>query len=412
MKIAIIGGGAAGMMCAATICEENPKIEVFLIEKNSALGKKVLLTGGGRCNLTTGLDDLKLVLKKYPRGSKFLQSAMYSFSPQAVYDWFENHGLLLKTEKDKRVFPKSNKSEDVVRVFTNIFGKHKVNLVLNSEVKKIAKKADGFKITFKSGKELMVDKVVLTAGGSAYRQTGSTGDGYGIALSLGHSVSPLAPSLSSFITLEPYSHNLAGLSFNEAIIGVQGKKELAVKGPFLFTHKGLTGPAVFALSSLVAFQECNTKTPIKIILDLFPNETKEILLKKIKEVLNQDSKKTFKNNLVKFIPQSLIEVLGKELNLVLEKKSAEVGKEQIQKVANFVKSWPLTIVGKSAGEEFVTAGGVELNEINQRTLESKIVPGLYFAGEVLNIDGFTGGFNLQAAWATGRSAGLAICLKY
>ncbi|KKQ28051.1 MAG: nAD(FAD)-utilizing dehydrogenase [Candidatus Magasanikbacteria bacterium GW2011_GWC2_37_14] len=410
MRIAIIGGGAAGMMCAATICEENPEVEVFLIEKNSTLGKKVLLTGGGRCNLTTGISDLKLVLKNYPRGEKFLQSAMHNFSPEAVYEWFENHGLSLKCEKDNRVFPQSNNSQDVVKVFTNIFTKHQTNLILNSEVKKVVKKAGEFKITFRSGKELLVDKVVLTTGGFAYHQTGSTGDGYTLAESLGHSVSPLAPSLSSFVTQEPWSHTLAGLSFSEAILKVSNLKTQTVSGPFIFTHKGLSGPAVFALSSLLAFQDCNQKSPIKITLDLFPNEKLEILIKKIKEIMMKNPKKSFKNNLTNLIPSSLIEVIGKELKLPLEKKSAEISKEQIQVVVNFVKGFLLTIVGKTTGEEFVTAGGVELSEVNQRTMESKIVPGLYFAGEILNIDGFTGGFNLQAAWTTGRSAGFGVLL--
>ncbi len=405
MRIAIIGGGAAGMMCAATINELNPNGQVFLIEKNESLGKKVIISGGGRCNVTTGFDDLKTILRKYPRGEKFLISAFNRFSPSAVYQWFEDHGVPLKNEDDMRVFPQSDNGEDVVRAFEKIFAAGKTKVLLKQTVKHLEKKDGGFIITFKDGTTMVADRVVLTLGGQAYRQTGSSGDGYTLAEELGHHITPLAPSLHSFITKEKWPKSVSGLSFAEATITVSGEKKHSFTGPFLFTHSGISGPAVFAVSSLSAFEVWGSGAPLPIFIDLIPTLSQDDLLEKLKQNITANPKKIFKNSLFGIVPQSIAELVCQENRISPEKKNAELSTAELTKVTTWLKHIPLHAAGRGAGDEFVTAGGVETSEIDPKTMESKICPGLYFGGEIMNVDGFTGGFNLQASWATGRAAG-------
>lgn len=408
MRVAIIGGGAAGMMCAATLGELQSEAEVFLIEKNDALGKKVMITGGGRCNITTGLADIKTVLSKYPRGAKFLTSAIHRFSPAMVYEWFENHGLPLKCENDSRVFPQSNKGKDVVQLFESIFARHGVKVLLDYSVEAIEHRPLEFVIHFKDQPALAVDAVVIAVGGRAYGKTGSVGDGYALAKSLGHSITPLAPSLNSFVTKETWPKSVAGLSFVKAALTVENNKKYAHTGPILFTHQGLTGPAVFALSSLVAFENYNEKQPLKLSVDLFPDVSLEDLEKDLFKSIREIPKKSFQYALCQYIPLKLVEIVCAEIKISPLKKNGDINKKELADAVKLLKHLPLHIIGRGAGEEFVTAGGVELSEVNQRTMESKICPGLYLAGEILNIDGFTGGFNLQAAWATGYLAAESI----
>ncbi len=409
MKIAIIGGGAAGMMAAATINENNSKAEVFLIEKNTSLGKKVIISGGGRCNVTTGLQDVSSVLSKYPRGQKFLNSAMRQFSPQATYSWFEDHGVPLKCEKDLRVFPVSNNGKDVVKAFEKIFQKYKTNILFNHQVIKITRAENegktSFLLHFKTQKSLQVDKVILTLGGQAYRQTGSTGDGYSLAENLGHHTTELAPSLSSLTTKEKWPEQIAGISFTNA--GFSAKEMKATfTGPFVFTHWGISGPAVFALSSLIAFEKFDAQKPLKISLDLLADLKLEKIIADLKKFIAANPHKLFKHALQQFIPLSIASIAIKELNIDEAKKNNAISNKELNQSATWLKNIPLTIIDRRAGDEFVTAGGVDLAEVNPSTMESKLCPGLYFAGEILNIDGFTGGFNLQASWATAHLAGL------
>lgn len=408
MRIAIIGGGAAGLMAAATINENSPTTDVFLIEKNDSLGKKVIISGGGRCNVTTGITDIKTVLKKYPRGEKFLINAFHRFGPQDVYDWFEKHAVALKCEKDLRVFPKSDNGRDVVGAFERIFEKQHTKVLLKHNVKQIEKKDTQFIITCKDQIPLTVDRVVLALGGQAYRQTGSTGDGYTLAENLGHHITPLAPSLYSFITKEKWPKEISGMSFANITITAKGTKTFSFSGPALFTHTGLSGPAVFALSSLIAFEPFGPPKPLPIFVDLIPDIKSHIFLLRLKESLKENPKKSFKNILHFFIPQSLAEIICREIGVPVDKKAAEISNHEVAEAEHWIKHLPLHLTGRGAGDEFVTAGGVELAEVEQRTMESKLCPGLYFAGEILNVDGFTGGFNLQASWATGRVAGESI----
>lgn len=406
MRIAIIGGGAAGLMCAAILAESSIEAEIFLIEKNPELGKKVLISGGGRCNVTTGLTEIRQLLQRYPRGSAFLQKAMYHFPPLAVREWFESHGVPLKVEEDLRVFPVSDTGADVVGVFTKIFSRAKVRVMLSHQLVGVSKQADGtYLLSLKARPDVEVDAVVFTTGGQAYRHTGSTGDGYTFAESLGHSITPLAPSLSAFVLGERWPASLAGVSWPQAELRCGLSR---FTGPFLFTHKGITGPAVFALSALIAFETCTPAQSLELEIDLFPKRKLDILLSEVHQAAQQQGKKALVNILTTFMPRSIAEICLDQVRIAQDMHGAEISKDDAHRIVSWLKAIPLHVISRVAGDEFVTAGGVDTKDIDPRTMESKISPGVYFAGEILNIDGFTGGFNLQASWATGHLAAEAI----
>lgn len=407
MHIAIIGGGAAGLMAAAAVQETAPAAEVSLIERNPGLGKKVIISGGGRCNVTTGILDVRDVLSRYPRGGKFLSSAMRRFPPEWTISWFEAHGVPLKTEEDLRVFPRSDDGTDVVAVFERLFRApgSRVRPLLGRHATAVAKTEKGFVVSFRNGEPLATDRVILTTGGQAYRHTGSTGDGYAFAESLGHRITPLAPSLSSFFTKEAWPKELSGLSIARAALSAPRVPHASYTGPFLFTHKGVSGPAVFALSALVAFERIDPAHPLPISIDLFPQEKTDALAARITEAFRTNAKKSIKTVLGFLLPKALAAVVVAETGVVGEEQAAQASKKDVAACVRWMIGIPLTVVGKGAGDEFVTAGGVDTDDVDPRTMESRICPGLYFAGEILNVDGFTGGFNLQASWATGRVAG-------
>lgn len=403
MNIAIIGAGAAGMMAASTLAENNKDANIYIIDRNPIFGKKVALTGGGRCNVTTGLKDIPEILNKYPRGSRFLRHAMYNFSPEKVREFFENHGVPLKEEKDMRIFPCSENSMDIIKVFEKIFSENDdIHILKNQTVFKISKKGEQFLVQFAKRQDQLFDVVMIATGGKAYAQTGSIGDGYEFAQSLGHKITELAPGLNALATLEKWTKDISGISFHDAEI-TAGKHSL--KGPFLFTHKGISGPAVFAISSMIAYEKFGESNPLLISIDLMPETSHEDLSKIIRAEIQNNPKKTFKNIKIGTLAQKLIEIIGKITNINLEKRISELTKAEIHEIAKCIKNLKLNIIDRIAGEEFITVGGVELSEVDPKTMQSKICPGLFFGGEVLDIDGFTGGFNLQAAWATGKLAG-------
>jgi len=410
MKIGIIGAGAAGMMAAATIAENSEgNADVFLIEKNAGIGKKVEITGGGRCNVTTGLRDIKEVLKKYPRGEHFLKFAMHNFSPEDVFKWVAFHGVPLKIEDDMRVFPKSNNGTDITKLFNKVFEEKKVNVLLKYSVSDVQKKEERFSVKFADGQNILFDAIILTTGGNAYSHTGSTGDGYNFAKTFGHKITNLSPSLHAFSFMEKYVKELAGISFINANLKIKGEKTYEFNGPFLFTHKGVSGPAVFALSSFAAHEKFDDGKTF-FFIDFFPEKTYEEISSKISIAISENPKKEFINVFRTFVPKALAEMMC-ELAEIGKKKCPEISKKDLNKMVEFLKNMKFNISGKIPSEEFVTAGGVDLRDIDSKTMESKICPNLYFAGEILDIDGFTGGFNLQSAWSTGRLAGESIIKK-
>jgi predicted Rossmann fold flavoprotein len=410
MKIGIIGGGAAGMMAAAAIIESSAGAEVFLVEKNPGLGRKVLISGGGRCNVTTGVEDIHVVMERYPRGARFLRRAFAEFAPADVYAWFESHGVPLKTEEDMRVFPISNNGADVVGAFERVLVPPRAEVVRGRNVVSIVRQGVQFLLQYKDGGSLAVDRLILTTGGQARRYTGSTGDGYTFAEQLGHTITPLAASLNSFITAEKWPAGLSGVSFEKVKFTahmLSNKKTHSWSGPFVFTHLGVTGPAVFALSSLVAFEDYTKEHPMLVEIDFIP----DVQVPWIEELFAREREKRpttdIKTILHKYLPWSVCETLVNEIGIAPQTHIAEISKQQEQDIIHQLKHCPLHAVGRGAGDEFVTAGGVKLSEVNPNTMQSKLCPGLFFAGELLDIDGFTGGFNLQASWATGRLAGLS-----
>ena len=415
-SIAIIGGGAAGMMSAASALEQgsNGDLSVCLFEKNAILGQKVLISGGGRCNVTTGIEDIKDVLKKYPRGSRFLSYSMYEFSPRKVYEWFESHGVPLKVETDKRVFPVSDNGQDVVNAFEQIFSSddnaHRMNLALGRSIVDVIHDENNeyaFELISQNGEHFFSKKLILTTGGQAYRQTGSTGDGYAFAQKLGHTITQLGPSLNNFFVQESWAKNCAGVSLEKVVLTLTGSEKWKFVGDFVFTHKGVSGPAIFALSSYSAFDVVSIKSPLKLNIDFFPNEKEEILSKRFDDALAEHPKKMIINLVDMFLPRSLAIASFEATGIDGGKYTSRVSREERNKLVGFMKNASLTLIARGAGEEFVTAGGISTDEIDQKTMESKICRGLFFAGEIVNFDGFTGGFNLQASWATGKLAGIS-----
>ena len=411
MKIGIIGLGAAGMMAATTILDkitDRNQDELFLFEKNNKIGQKVLISGGGRCNVTTGLTDVGEVLTKYPRGAKFLKHAMHSFPPDKVFAWFEEQGVELKTEEDLRVFPKSDNGSEVVKIFEDKFKLSRGTQVhFNTQIQSISKSNGKFYVRDQKQQEYCLDAVVLTTGGQAFRHTGSTGDGYALAEKLGHSISKLGPSLNSFILKEDWVSEIAGISHRDVVFKVvnsQGKK-LQFRGPCLWTHKGKTGPAIFAMSSLLAFEDFSRESQMNLVIDLYPELNQEQLKDQLLKFKKESPSKNFINSLSKVVPRRLAYILFKQAGLEVDVYSSKVSNKQIFKLVELIKNCQVSVIGRGKGDEFVTAGGVNTNEIDSKTMESKVCPGLFFAGELIDVDGFTGGFNLQASWATGRLAG-------
>jgi predicted Rossmann fold flavoprotein len=404
-KVAIIGGGAAGMMAAATLLESGVPAEIHLFEKNASLGKKVIISGGGRCNVTTGLTDMKKLLTKYTRGASFLRAALAAFPPERVRQWFEDHGTPLKCEEDLRVFPVSDRGEDVVGVFERLFEKGGVHLRLATSVKEIKPEGDEFGLTTAAGLEKF-DAVVITSGGNAYRHTGSTGDGYDFAKACGHTITALGPSLNSFEVLEEWPKSLSGLSFEKSALVWSA---IQVPGPFLFTHFGISGPVTFALSSHMAFETISKAQPVQVRFRPEADLGAADWDAKLKTVFSASGAKQLHNVLSQFFPDRFAQALLGLASLDGTKKAAELSKEHRQSLARLLGDGiPVTLVLRRPGDEFVTAGGVSTEEIDPKTMRSKINPNLYFAGEVMDVDGVTGGFNLQCAWATGKMAGASV----
>lgn len=407
-KIAIIGGGAAGMMAAATLLLESDNTQIDLFEKNTRLGVKVKISGGGRCNVTTGINNVKLLLKKYVRGERFVRSALSAFPPNKAREWFELHGAILKEESDQRVFPVSDDGSDIVAVFERIFRDPRITVHCNEAVVEIIKD-DNFRLVTKE-KSYMFDTLVITTGGNAYRRTGSTGDGYAFAKALGHTITKLGPSLNSFFAQEKWPKTISGISFPNSKL--TSKLSTGVKisesGPILLTHFGITGPVVFALAAHSAFEQIEPNAPLKIFFVPNSNLVFDTFDKEIRLLLETQGAKLIRNIMTAYFPERFVVQLLK-LAKIQSKNAADVTKKERQSMVKLItEGIPLTIVGRRPGDEFVTAGGISLNEVNPKLMQSKINPDLYFAGEVLDIDALTGGFNLQSAWATGRMAGIAI----
>ena len=405
-RVLIIGGGAAGMMAAVFSARSGR--EVTLLEKNDRLGKKLFITGKGRCNLTNAaeIEDFFPAVMSNP---KFLYSAFYSFTNGQVISFFEELGLETKTERGGRVFPRSDRSSDVIRAFEREMERLGVRVRLNTEVSEIL--ADCGKIRgvrLKDGRRIPSDAVIVATGGISYPSTGSTGDGYRFAKSAGHRVTPLSPSLVPMEVREWYAAELMGLSLRNIEIRItDGKKVLYQEfGEMLFTHYGVTGPVILSASSAVGRRLKEKELTLHI--DLKPALTEEQLDRRVLREFEASHNRQLKNAVDSLFPAKLRPVIVELSGIPGEKKVHDITKEERQRFVRLIKDFTMTLTGlRGYSEAIITRGGVSVKEIDPGTMESRLVSGLYFAGEVLDLDAVTGGYNLQIAWSTGYLAGIS-----
>ena len=413
MKVIVIGGGPAGMMSAIKSSEQGN--EVILIEKNNVLGKKLAITGKGRCNITSSL-SIDEFIKNTPGNGRFLYSVFNSFTNLDIINFIEKQGIKTKVERGNRIFPVTDNAKDVVNCFVKKLKEQKIKVILNTEVTEILKNNENVAIGIKTKNETIKgDKIILATGGKSYPLTGSTGDGYKIAKKLGHTVTELKPSLVPLTTYEEELHkNLQGLSLKNVeikIIDISKNKEIYKDfGEMLFTHFGVSGPIILSASShLVRYKnitELLKNRQIKILIDFKPALTPEKLNQRILRDFEEQKNKSFKNSLDMLLPQKLIPEIIIRSEIDPEEKVNSITKEQREKLVNLLKRFEITIKDfRPIEDAIITAGGINIKEINPKTMESKIIKGLYFAGEIIDVDAYTGGFNLQIAYSTGYTAG-------
>lgn len=411
-KVIIIGGGAAGMMAAVAAAGNGH--EVCLLEKNEKLGKKIYITGKGRCNVTNDC-TVEELLQAVCVNRKFLYSSFYGFNSQDVIRFFEDEGMETKTERGNRVFPVSDHSSDVIQTLSRAMKKSGVQVCLNEEVSSIltetaedgAQRVTGVKL--RSKKTVSGDCVIVATGGISYRTTGSTGDGYRFARESGLAVTELSPSLVPIETADGWAERMQGLSLRnvEATV-MDGKKELYRDfGEMMFTHYGVTGPLILTASSVI--QKKLKDHPLQLFINLKPALTEEQLDARILREFEAAKNKQFKNILNNLYPSKLIPVMIERSEIPAEKAIHDISKEERRRLIELTRRFPLTLTRlRDYNEAIITRGGVSIKEVNPATMESKKVKGLRFAGEVLDLDAVTGGFNLQIAWSTGYAAGSTV----
>ena len=406
-KIIIIGGGAAGMMAAISASQHGA--QVTILEKMAVLGRKLAITGKGRCNITN-IADKQTIIKNMPGNGSFIYSALHSFGNQDMIEFLHNRGVETKVERGGRVFPVSDNAKDVVDAFRNAFKELNVEVVLGQAVKRILMhngRVTG--VLASNNVEYAADAVILATGGASYPATGSTGDGYRMGQIVGHTIVPLKPSLVPLEVSESWIGELQGLSLKNVVASVifEGKKVADDFGEMLFTHYGLSGPIILSLSKKVA--ELFSSKPgqeVLLAINLKPALTVEVLDKRIQRDFEKFARKQLKNSLGELLPSKLINVVIDLAHLDPDKFVHQITKEERARLLEQITNLTFTITGtRPVSEAIVTAGGIHVKEINPKTMESKLVAGLYFAGEVIDIDGYTGGFNLQAAFSTGFVAG-------
>ena len=401
-SIFVVGGGAAGMMAAITAAENGA--QVTLLERNDRLGKKLYITGKGRCNVTNDCAPEDF-FQNVPRNPRFLYSAIYAFPPREVMAWFEARGCALKTERGNRVFPQSDKSASVIdalraelrRLGVRVLQERALDIVTQDGAVCGLKTDGGFHKT---------ERVILATGGCSYPQTGSTGDGYRMLEKLGHTIVPPVGSLVPLVEKGYDCKQMQGLALKNValrLVNQKGKTVFEEFGELLFTHFGLSGPVVLSASA-----HMNEKDAYTVLLDLKPALDEQKLDLRLLRDFEKFQNRDFENALVELLPKSMIPVIVRRSGIPAEEKVHSITREQRRALLELIKRFPVEIACKAPVEEaIVTSGGVKVSEIEPGTMQSKRVRGLYAAGELLDVDAYTGGFNLQIAWATGRAAGLA-----
>jgi len=410
-----LDGGPAGMMSAVTSAENGN--EVILLEKMEKLGKKLLITGKGRCNITNSA-EMDEFMKNIPENSKFLYSSFSRFTNNDIISFLNKQGVATKVERGGRVFPVSDKAEDVLNAFLKKLKELKVTIKTNFEVTKIL--TEGSVLTGIEGKnngkieKIMADKIILTTGGKSYPVTGSTGDGYKMAKDLGHTITSLKPSLVPLICngeSKRLCQEMQGLSLRNVKVKITENNKVIYEdfGEMLFTHYGISGPIILSASAVLIryknIDELLKENKVKIHIDLKPALDEEKLDNRILRDFEELKNKQFKNSLGLLLPKKMVEPMISIIGINPEKRINEITKEERKTIVKDLKNLELTINGfRGIEEAIVTKGGISIKEINPKTMESKLIQGLYFAGEIIDLDAFTGGFNLQIAWSTGYAA--------
>ena len=412
MKTIIIGGGPAGMIAAIASAKQGN--ETILLEQNKTLGKKLLITGKGRCNITSSL-DMDEFIQNIPGNGRFLYSAFQKFTNQDIIDLLNENGLEVKTERGNRIFPITDRAVDVLNCLINELKKNNVKIKTNSKVSKILvedNKVIGIEV--ENSEKISCDKIILATGGKSYPITGSNGNGYNLAKKLGHTITEIKPSIVPLKAEEYLCQSMQGLSLKNVKITIKdeekNKKIYDDFGEMLFTHFGVSGPTILSSSAhLVRYKNIEDlfkNNKIKLIIDLKPALSEDELDLRIIRDWNELKNKEFKNSLDKLLQQKMIKTIIEINNIPESKIVNEITKEERLNLVKTIKSLTINIKGfRPIEEAIVTAGGISIKEINPKTMESKIVKGLYFAGEIIDVDAYTGGFNLQIAYSTGYTAG-------
>ena len=421
MKVAVIGGGAAGMLAAISSAQLGN--DVTIIEKMDMIGKKLLITGKGRCNITSSI-PIEEFIKNIPGNGMFLYSCFNNFDNKDIIKLLENEGVETKVERGNRIFPKSDKSQDVQKALIKILKKLNVKIILNAKVQSILvddeNKAYGVVYTLGLSKEnFLADKVIIATGGKSYPGTGSTGDGYSILERIGHTIKPIKPSLVPLSVTQTKSlelcKNLQGLSLKNISIKLKDtdKNKIIYEdfGEMLFTHFGVSGPTILSSSAhLLRYKNIEKllkDNKILLSIDLKPALTEQKLDERILRDFNEEKNKDFKNSLDKLLPKKMIDSVIKLSGINPNKKINEITKKERLELVKLLKNFEIYINDfRPIEEAIVTAGGVNIKEINPKTMESKIIKNLYIAGEIIDVDAYTGGFNLQIAYSTGFTAGM------
>ncbi len=413
MKVAVIGGGPAGMLAAISAAKSGDDVTLF--EKNNILGKKILITGKGRCNITSSL-EIEDFISNIPGNGRFLFSVFQNFSNQDIISMLEKEGVKVKEERGNRIFPVSDRAEDVRFALEKITKKAGVNIKLNSNVKAIEVGEEGVKAVILENGKFNADKIILATGGKSYPLTGSNGDGYEIAKKVGHSVKEIRGSLVPMLGDNTCS-KLQGLSLRNVGIYIydkeNDKKIYEDFGEMLFTHFGVSGPTILSSSAhVLRYKNVDEKMRDRSIIlkiDLKPALSIEQLDTRILRDFEEVKNKQFKNSLDKLLPKKMIDVIIEKSKIDPDKKVNEITKEERHNLVNLIKNFEVKLLGfRPVDEAIITAGGIIVKEINPKTMESKLVSGLYFAGEIIDVDAYTGGFNLQIAYSTGWTSGMKI----
>ena len=397
--VIVIGGGPAGMFAAITAAQDGNS--VLLLERNDRLGKKLLITGKGRCNVTNHC-TAREVLENTPRNGRFLFSAMESFPPDRIYAFFEDNGCPLKTERGNRVFPVSDRSQSVLDCLVKLIRKYRIS-VQTGRVTEIRLDNGAVSEVCTKDHAYGAKAVILATGGLSYPTTGSTGDGYSIAQALGHTIIEPEGSLVPLETAGTDCRDMQGLSLRNVSVKLLDQKgKLLYKdfGELLFTHFGVSGPTALSASAHLKGQGC------KLLIDLKPALEPQKLHERIIRDLDQYRNRSMENALTDLLPRSMIPVVLRKLNIPPQLQANSLKKEQRRGLTELLKAFPVEITGKRpVAEAIITSGGIKVSEIDPKTMESKLIPGLFFAGEIIDCDAYTGGFNLQIAWATTYAAG-------